>query len=292
MTMNSLEGKVAVVTGGAQGIGYAITKILANHGAKVVFADVDGEASAKVEQELGSSAKAHVGDLLDPEVPKALIDTAVDAFGGVDIVVNNAGYHWDAMFHKMSEKQWQAMLDIHMTVPFRVLQAAAPVMFAAATEDAKAGREVMRKVVNVSSLAASFGNIGASNYSAAKAGMIGLTKSLAKEWGPRKICVNSAAFGVIQTRLGLPQSEQNQIKVGGEEVSLGVPVKTLHAMGIDHETETGDIYKPREIKQIPLGRAGPIDEAAGLVYFLCSPLSDYVTGQVMSASGGSGGGMS
>lgn len=294
--MGSIDGKVALVTGGAQGIGYAITRKLVSEGAKVVFADVDADASAQVEQELGEAAKSHVGDLLDPDTPKGLIDTALNTFGSPDIIVNNAGFHWDAAFHKMTEKQWTAMIDIHMTVPFRILQAAAPYMFEAAKQDAAAGREVMRKVVNVSSLAASFGSVGAANYAAAKSGMIGLTKTLAKEWGPRKICVNAAAFGIIQTRFGMPQGEQNRITVGGEQVQMGVPEKTLKAMGIavdsDKELKGEEIYTPKEIKHIPLGRAGHIDEAAGLVYFLCSPLSDYVTGQVMAASGGGAGGMS
>ncbi len=292
----SLSGKVAVVTGGAQGIGYAVTKKLASEGARVVFADLDEKASRRVEAELKGSAVAAIGDLLDPAMPKAIVDKAVATFGALDIVVNNAGFHWDAMLHKMTDAQWQAMLDIHMTVPFRMLRAAAPHFFAAADKDVVAGVENFRKVVNVSSLAASFGNLGAANYSAAKAGVVGLTKAVAKEWGPRKINVNAVAFGIIQTRFGLPQSEQNWITVGGQEVQMGVPLKTLTAMGIQVEPERTfteeEVYKPRAIKSIPLGRAGHISEAADTIYFLCSPLSNYVTGQVIAASGGAAGGMS
>jgi 3-oxoacyl-[acyl-carrier protein] reductase len=182
-----------------------------------------------------------------------------------------------------------------MTVPFRILRAAAPHFFAAADRDAAAGVEAFRKVVNVSSLAASFGNVGAANYSAAKAGSIGLTKALAKEWGPRKINVNAVAFGVIQTRFGLPQGEQNRITVGGQDVQMGVPHKTLTAMGIEVDPARSysaeEVYQPRRMKGVPLGRAGHISEAADAIYFLCSPLSNYVTGQVIAASGGASGGM-
>jgi 3-oxoacyl-[acyl-carrier protein] reductase len=260
-----------------------------------VFADVDEASAHRVEAELGAAAVAHVGDLLDPAVPGELVNNAMAKFGGIDIIVNNAGFHWDALLHRMTDAQWQAMLDMHMTVPFRILRAAAPHLFDAAERDAAAGIERMRKVVNVSSLAASFGNVGAVNYSAAKAGVIGLTKALAKEWGPRKINVNAVAFGIIQTRFGLPQGEHNRIKVGGQEIQMGVPEKRLNRIGIEVDparTYTAeDTYTPRTIKQIPLGRAGHITEAADTIYFLCSPLSDYVTGQVVVASGGIAGGM-
>jgi 3-oxoacyl-[acyl-carrier protein] reductase len=293
---DSLAGKVAVVTGGAQGIGYAVVKKLASEGARICFADLDDKAAKAVVDELGPAVAAYIGDLLNPETPERLVAHAVEKFGALDILVNNAGFHWDAMLHKMSDAQWQAMLDIHMTVPFRMLRAAAPHFFAAAERDRAEGREVFRKVVNVSSLAASFGNIGAANYSAAKAGVIGLTKAVAKEWGPHKVNVNAVAFGVIQTRFGLPQGAQNRIAVAGTEVQMGVPAKRLAAFGIKVDPEKvyadEEIYTPRAMKGIPLGRAGHISEAADTIYFLCSPLSNYMTGQVIAASGGAAGGMS
>jgi 3-oxoacyl-[acyl-carrier protein] reductase len=296
MSMHAMKDKVALVTGGAQGIGYAVTRKLAAEGAKVLFVDVDPKAAAAVEAELGGSASAFIGDLLDPAIPAAAVEAAVGRFGGLDVVVNNAGFHWDAMLHKMTDDQWQAMLDIHMTAPFRILRAAAPHFFEAARKDAAEGVETFRKVVNVSSLAASFGNVGAANYSAAKAGVIGLTKALAKEWGAHKVNVNAVAFGVIQTRFGLPQGEQNKIAVGGHEVQMGVPAKRLASLGVTVEPgrqyAAEEIYKPREMRGVPLGRAGHISEAADTIYYLCSPLSNYVTGQVIAASGGAPGGMS
>ena len=284
----SLSGKVAIVTGGAQGIGYAVTKKLVQEGARVLFADIDATAAQAVEQELGASAVASVGDLLAPGAPEGLVAQAVERFGAIDIVVNNAGFHWDSPLHKMSDAQWQAMLDIHMTVPFRILRAAGPHFVEAGQREAQAGSEVFRKVVNVSSLAGSFGNVGAANYSAAKA--------LAKEWGPYKVNVNAVAFGTIQTHLGLPQGQHNRVTIGGNDVQLGVADKVLRAMGISEERKADElvesVYEPRVIKGIPLGRAGHISEAADTVYYLCSPLANYVTGQVLAASGGAGGGMS
>ena len=291
-----MKNKVALVTGGAQGIGSAVTRKLAAEGAKVLVVDVDAKAAAEIEAELGGDVSVFLGDLLDPATPRAAVEAAISRFRGLDVIVNNAGFHWDAMLHKMTDEQWQAMLDIHMTAPFRILRAAAPHFFEAARKEAADGVEVFRKVVNVSSLAASFGNVGAANYSAAKAGVIGLTKALAKEWGPHKVNVNAAAFGVIQTRFGLPQGEQNRIAVGGHEVQMGVPAKRLAGMGIQvdaaREYSADETYRPREMRGVPLGRAGHISEAADTIYYLCSPLSNYVTGQVIAASGGAPGGMS
>lgn len=294
--MGSLEGKVALVTGGAQGIGYAVTAKLVSEGARVLFVDLDDAAAKKVHAEFGDAVVPFVGDLLDPAIPDNAVKAVIDSFGALDIIVNNAGFYWDSQLHKMTDAQWQTMLDIHVTAPFRILRASAPHLFAAAKKDAESGVEIMRKVVNVSSLAASFGLIGASNYAAAKAAVIGLTKSLAKEWGPRKICVNAVSFGGIQTRFALPQTSQTKLITGGQEVQMGVSPKVFEKRGItidpDRKYTDEEIYKPRVSPDIPLGRIGHITEAADTIYYLCSPLSNYVTGQVLIASGGASGGMS
>lgn len=291
-----LDDRVAIVTGGAQGIGLATCRTLAAHGARVLVADVDGERADLAAKQIGESAVPFAGDLVVPGVPDEMVHTAVERFGQLDIVVNNAGYHWDARIHKMSDEQFQAMLDIHMVVPFRVLRAAAPHLREPAKREAEQGIERFRKVVNVSSLAASFGNPGASNYAAAKAGLIGLTKAVAREWGSLKINVNAVAFGVIQTRLGLPQSERNVVRSGGREVAVGVPERTLRAMGIEVATDRPptdeETYTPRRMPMVALGRTGTIQEAANAIFYLCSPLSDYVHGQVHVVSGGIAGGMS
>jgi 3-oxoacyl-[acyl-carrier protein] reductase len=291
-----LDDRVAIVTGGAQGIGLATCRTLADHGARVLVADVDGERAEAAAKGIGERALAFAGDLVVPGVPDEMVHTAVEAFGQLDIVVNNAGYHWDARIHKMSDEQFQAMLDIHMVVPFRVLRAAAPHLREPARREAERGIERFRKVVNVSSLAASFGNPGASNYAAAKAGLIGLTKAVAREWGPLKINVNAVAFGVIQTRFGLPQSEHNVVRTAGREVAVGVPARRLRAMGIDlpggRPPTDEETYTPRAMPMVSLGRTGTVREAANAIFYLCSPLSDYVHGQVHVVSGGVAGGMS
>jgi 3-oxoacyl-[acyl-carrier protein] reductase len=291
-----LAGRAAIVTGAAQGIGLATARTLVAHGARVLLADVDDARVRAAAGEIGAGAAAFAGDLVVPGVPDAMVARAVEAFGQLDIVVNNAGYHWDAPLHRMSDEQFQAMLDVHMVVPFRVLRAAAPHLREPAKREAEQGIERFRKVVNVSSLAASFGNPGAANYAAAKAGLIGLTRAAAREWGPLKINVNAVAFGVIQTRLGQPQGERNVVRSGGREVAVGVPVRTLRAMGIevdpDREAPEDEVYSPRAMRQVPLGRAGTVQEAANAIFYLCSPLSDYVHGQVHVVSGGIPGGMS
>ena len=216
------------------------------------------------------------GDLTDDGVPEALVRTAVDSFGRLDIVVNNAGYTWDGMAHKMSDDQFRAMLEIHTVAPFRLLRAAAPHLRDAGKADREAGREVFRKVVNVTSISGTQGNVGQANYSAAKAGLVGLTKSLAREWGPFKVNVNAVAFGFVETRLTAASDDGGEtIRRGDAEIRLGIPEKM------------------RELAPtiIPLGRPATPQEAAGPIFFLCSPWSNFVHGQVLTASGGQTTGM-
>jgi 3-oxoacyl-[acyl-carrier protein] reductase len=262
--------KTAVITGGARGIGRATAELLVAGGARVLIADLDADAVAEAAAQLGGGTVAWSGDLTREGAAQELIAAAGDAFGGrLDIVVNNAGYTLDAPVHKLSDDDFQAMLDIHTIVPFRVLRAAAPLLREPAKAERAEGREVFRKVVNVASLAA-YGNAGQANYSAAKSGVIGLTKTLAREWGGYKVNVNAVAFGVIDTRLTAAKTDDTKIAIGDREIQVGIPEQAKAAMSA----------------AIAIGRPGTAQEAAGGIAFLCSPWSDYVTGQVLNVSGG------
>ena len=273
--MSVLAGKAAIVTGSARGIGRAAAALLAEHGAQILVATSTRTLAAEAAAELGD-AVAFGGDLTAEGVPEALVRTAVDSFGRLDIVVNNAGFTWDGMAHKMGDDQFRAMLEIHTVAPFRLLRAAAPYLRDAGKADREAGREVFRKVVNVTSISGTQGNVGQANYSAAKAGLVGLTKTLAREWGPFKVNVNAVAFGFVETRLTAATDEGGEtIRRGDAEIRLGIPEKM------------------RELAPtiIPLGRPATPEEAAGPIFFLCSPWSNFVHGQVLTASGGQTTGM-
>jgi 3-oxoacyl-[acyl-carrier protein] reductase len=296
-----LAGRVAIVTGGSRGIGGASATMLAANGARVVIADVDAAKADETARTLNdafgrATASAHVADLVAPGACDALVKHALEAHGGVDIVVNNAGYAWDGGIHGMSDEQFQAMLDIHLVVPFRLARATAPIFKAAAEAEDQRGERRYRKTVLVSSLAGQWGLAGAGNYAAAKSGMLGLMRTLAQEWGRFRVNANAVAFGVIQTRFGLPQSEREVIQTGGRTIHVGMPAKQAERMGvrIDPERAVSDdeMYASRPMPMIPLGRTGTIREAADAIFWLCSPLSDYVTGQVIAVNGGARGGMS
>ena len=158
--MGLLDGKAAIVTGSARGIGRATAELLAQQGARVVINDLDGDVAEQAAGEIGGEAVSFSGDLTKEGVCDGLIDRAMEAFGQIDIIVNNAGYTWDGPVHKMSDKQFQAMLDIHNVVPFRVLRAAAPHLREPAKKEREEGREVFRKVVNISSISGTMGNRG------------------------------------------------------------------------------------------------------------------------------------
>ncbi|MFW0797795.1 SDR family NAD(P)-dependent oxidoreductase [Gordonia sp. CPCC 205515] len=289
LSSDLLKGQTAIVTGAGNGIGRATAEILAANGAAVTVVDLDADLAREVAGELGPDADAFAADLTSPTAAEELIDHVATQRGGIDILVNGAGYFWDAPVHKMSDEQFQAMLDIHLLAPFRICRAAAPHFRDAGKRDAANGIHHNRKVVMVSSLAASFGSAGAANYSAAKAGLLGLTKTLAIEWGSANVNVNAVAFGVIQTRFGAPQSAQHTITVDGREIALGVPDRTLQKMGLEVDA-TADIYDTKPISGPTLGRTGSIQEAADAIFWLCSPMSNYVTGQVIPVSGGARGG--
>jgi 3-oxoacyl-[acyl-carrier protein] reductase len=265
-----LDGKAAIVTGSARGIGRATAELLASQGARVLINDLDADVAEQTAGEIDGETVVFGGDLTQGDACDKLVQTAIDAFGQVDIVVNNAGYTLDAPIHKMSDEQFQRMLDIHNIVPFRVCRAVAPHMREPAKKEREEGKEVFRKIVNVTSISGTMGNAGQANYSSGKAGVVGLTKTLAKEWGQFKINVNAVAFGYIETRLTASKEESNTMEIGGEKVQLGIP----------------DQLRGMAAMLIPLGRPGTPDEAAGGVFFLCSPWSNFVHGQVLNVTGG------
>ncbi len=221
--MGILDDKVAIVTGSARGIGRATAELLSSQGAKVVINDLDGDAARQAASEIGGETAVFAGDLTKGDAPDQLVQTAIDSWGKLDIIVNNAGYTLDAPVHKMSDDWWARMLDIHVTVPFKVVRAAAPHLREPAKAEKADGVEVFRKIVNISSVSGTMGNAGQANYSAGKSAVVGLTKTLAKEWGQFKINVNAVAFGWIETRLTASKVDENQMEIDGEKVQLGIP---------------------------------------------------------------------
>jgi 3-oxoacyl-[acyl-carrier protein] reductase len=272
--MKLLEGKSAIVTGSGRGIGRAIAKLFATHGALVVVNDLEGDVAegvvAEIEQD-GGRAVVCVGSVTAPEFSERIVKTAVEEFGRLDVIVNNAGYTWDAVIQNVTDEMWDAMIDVHLTAPFRIIRAATPYMREIAKQELAEGKRVHRKIINVSSTSGVAGNPGQVNYAAGKMGIVGVTKTLAKEWGRFNINVNAVAYGFIETRLTAAKEKQGRARVGENEVELGIPEQ----------------MREMAMKFIPLGRAGTPEEAAGPVLFLASPLSDYVTGHILLVTGGS-----
>jgi 3-oxoacyl-[acyl-carrier protein] reductase len=268
--MGVLDDKVAIVTGSARGIGRATAELLSEHGAKVLINDLDKDVAEQTAGEISGETTVYAGDLTKEGEPDKLVRAAVDAWGRIDIIVNNAGYTLDAPIHKMSDDWFQRMLDIHVVAPFRIVRAAAPHLREPAKKEREEGQEVFRKIVNVSSISGTMGNAGQANYSAGKSAVVGLTKTLAKEWGQFKVNCNAVAFGYIETRLTASKDESNQMEIDGQKVQLGIP----------------DQLRGMAAMLIPLGRPGTPEEAAGGIFFLCSPWSNYVHGQVLNVTGG------
>jgi 3-oxoacyl-[acyl-carrier protein] reductase len=273
--MGLLDGKAAIITGSARGIGRATAELFVREGAKVLINDIDADVAEQAAGEIEGETAMFAGDLTKPNVCDELVANANEAFGEVDIAVNNAGYTWDGVVHKMSDEQFQAMLDIHTIVPFRVIRALAPHWRESAKAEAAEGQERFRKIVNITSISGTMGNAGQVNYSAGKAGVTGLTKTIAKEWGQFKINVNAVAFGFVETRLTAAKEEAGTIEREGEVVQLGIPEQRRAMASMI----------------IPLGRPAQPAEAAGPVLFLSSELSNYVHGQVLNVTGGQFGGM-
>jgi len=273
--MGVLDGKSAIVTGSARGIGRATAELLVAHGAQVLINDLDGDLAEQAAGEIAGETAVFGGDLTKPGICDQLVQKAIDSFGKLDIIVNNAGYTLDAPVHKMSDEHFQAMLDIHTIVPFRVIRAAAPHLREPAKKEREEGKEVFRKIVNISSTSGTMGNAGQANYSSGKAAVVGLTKTIAKEWGQFKVNVNAVAFGFIDTRLTQPKADENTMEKDGEKIQLGIPEQMRQMASM----------------LIPLGRPATPEEAAGGVFFLCSPWSNYVHGQTLHVTGGVFGGM-
>ncbi|WP_375000900.1 SDR family NAD(P)-dependent oxidoreductase [Aeromicrobium sp. CTD01-1L150] len=273
--MAKLNGKIALVTGSGRGIGREVALKLASEGASVVVNDLDHEPAHETVQailEAGGSAIACSGSVVEDGFAERFVQSGVDAFGGLDIVVNNAGYTWDSVVQKMTDEQWDAIIDVHLKAPFRILRAAQPVISQQVKAERAAGEAVPgRKVVNISSVAGLGGNVGQANYASAKAGITGLTKTLAKEWGRYNVTVNTVAFGFILTRLTEASADgDSTIDVEGRTLQVGVNPELLEGLKT----------------AVPLGRAGTPEEAAGAVSLFCLPESDYVSAQTLICGGG------
>ena len=268
----TLTGKTAIVTGGGRGIGRAIVHMLVSTGANVLACDLDQQALQETQASARNSERVALlcGDLMEPALPEQIVNDALKAFSSIDIIVNCAGFSWDSVIQKTSDEQFLAMLNIHVVAPFRLLRAASGYLRETAKREIASGQRVMRKVVNITSISGTEGNPGQAGYSAGKAGVIGLTKTLAKEWGRYNINVNSVGFGLIQTRMTQPLKPEGKINVAGKDIPIGVQPAMLDSIAA----------------ACPLGRIGTPEEAAGAVLFFCSPLSDYVTGEVLICSGG------
>jgi len=272
--MRRLDGKVALITGAGRGIGRALALKLASEGARVVINDLDENPVMAVVAEIeagGGAALAVPGSVTAPDFGERFVEAAMTTFSGVDIIVSNAGYTIDSVIQKMSDENFDKMIDVHLKAPFRILRAAAEPIRVMAKKEAQEGREVFRKVVLISSVAGTGGNVGQVNYSSAKAGLIGMTKSLSKEWGRYKVCVNCVAFGLIGTRLAqASENPDSKIEIEGKAIQMGIPAASLNAFRAS----------------IPLGREGTPEEAANGVYLFCAPESNYISGQVVTVGGG------
>lgn len=264
--MKSLEGKVAIITGSGRGIGRATALRLAAGGANIVVNDVDAEPAHETEQAIrdaGSEAASMIGSVASAEVSAALVETAITRWGRLDILVNNAGVTRDAMLHRMTDEQYDLVMDVIVRGSFHCIRAAAPYLREAAKKDHAAGRSVHRKIVNVSSITGIHGAVGNANYATAKAAVIGLTKAVAREWAPYLVNCNAVAPGIIDTRMTAVREE---VGVPG----LGIPAAVREQI----------------LQQMPFRRIGTPEDVAAAIEFLVSPASDFITGQVLQVDGG------
>ncbi|MCP4753551.1 MAG: SDR family oxidoreductase [Proteobacteria bacterium] len=269
-----LKDRIAVITGSGRGIGRSAALMFAQEGAKVVISDIDAEPANETVADIksaGGDAVAYIGDATASDFADGIVKTAIDEWGGIHIIVNNAGFTWDKTIHNMTDEIWDAMLDLHLKAPFRIIRAASPYFRDAAKKERAEGRVIARKIINISSVSGSRGGAGQANYSSAKAGILGLTKTLAKEWGRFNVQSNSVAYGWIDTRLTKAKETADKLQRLDKEIDIGIPEARREALKTAH----------------PMGRPGTADEAASVILFLASPLSDYVSGQVIEVTGGS-----
>jgi 3-oxoacyl-[acyl-carrier protein] reductase len=268
-----LDGRTAIITGSGRGIGRATAMLFASEGCRVVISDIDPEPAEQTVADIkaaGGEAISYVGDVSADEFAEGIVKAAANEWGGLHILVNNAGFTWDALIHKMPDECWDKIIDLHLKAPFKLIRAAKPYFCDVAREEMKAGKNVARKIVNVSSLAGVGGNVGQANYCSAKAGVIGLTKAICKEWARYNVQSNCVAFGFIDTRLTQEKEKGLSLETENKKVALGVPKAQR------------DVF----IQMIPMGRPGTVEEAASSILFFASPLSDYVSGQVLVVGGG------
>jgi 3-oxoacyl-[acyl-carrier protein] reductase len=256
--MGKLDGKVAVITGAARGIGKAVAMLFASEGAAVFLTDIDEAPLMDTVREIvqiGGKADGCVGDVTNPEDCQKVMDKAVEKFGKLDILVNNAGLTRDALIHKMTDVQWDMCLNINLKGTFNCIRAASKYMM----RDGHNGR-----IINVTSVAGLMGNVGQINYSAAKAGLVGLTKTVAKEWARFGITCNAIAYGFVDTRL-TREKETQQEEVAGEAVGI-----------------------PKKVRDMVLLQVKPMtpEEAAKPVLFLASDDAAFITGHVLNVSAG------
>ncbi|MDR2121194.1 MAG: 3-oxoacyl-[acyl-carrier-protein] reductase [Tannerella sp.] len=245
--MKLLEGKTAVITGAARGIGKAVAIKFASEGANIAFTDLAideaGLATEKELQALGVKAKGYASNAAGFEETHQVVEAIVKDFGCIDVLVNNAGITRDGLMMRMSEQQWDMVININLKSAFNFIHAVTPVMM----------RRKSGSIINMASVVGISGNAGQANYSASKAGMIGLAKSIAKELGSRGIRANAIAPGFIITDMTAALSEE---------------------------------VRAEWAKQIPLRRGGTPEDVANVAAFLASDLSSYVTGQVIPVCGG------
>ncbi|KAF5344246.1 hypothetical protein D9758_012346 [Tetrapyrgos nigripes] len=272
-----LAGEVAIITGAGQGIGRSAALLFAKEGAKVVISDIDAkklEVVAQEIKELGGDSLSVAGDVGADDFPKKIVDATVAKYGKINHIVNNAGFTFDKMLHTTPDDTWDIIMKIHVRAPFRLVRQAAPYF------RVKPDQRENRSIINVSSTSGLHGNVGQANYAAAKSAVIGLTKTICKEWGPFGVRANTIAFGLVHTRLTAAKEAGVTIDIDGKKVALGVPGAKPPT---DTATTSGDAFP-----NIPLRRGANPDEAAAAMLFLVSPLASYVSGHTLEVTGGAG----